>query len=144
MTTISPSPHIYQSCAAHAFSICRICGFFSVTLDLDSAKLLAAVPVSSHLNCCNSFLHGIADIGTDLTKLQHIQSRLVHVVTKSPPFTRSVPLLYCLYWLPVKCRIFFKISLLTYKTLHDKIDCFSSLHVCSITPTLFTEIKQRN
>ena len=41
-------------------------------------------------------------------------------MTKSPPFTRSVPLLRSLHWLPVKFRILFKIRLLTYKTLHEK------------------------
>ena len=41
-------------------------------------------------------------------------------VTKSPPFTHSVPLLHSLHWLPVQFRILFKISLLTYKTIHQK------------------------
>ena len=41
----------------------RICCHF----DLDSAKLLATVLVSSRLNYCNSLLYGIADI--DLTRL---------------------------------------------------------------------------
>ena len=50
-----------------------------------------------------------------LTKLHCIHNRLAHLVTKSPPFTRSVPLLRSLHWLPVRFRILFKISLLTYK-----------------------------
>ena len=45
-------------------------------------------------------LSGIAE--TDLTKLKCVLNRLTHVVTKSPPFTRSVPLLRSLHWLPVK------------------------------------------
>ena len=57
---------------------------------------------------------------TDLTKLQRVLNRLARVVTKSPPFTRSVPLLRSLHWLPVKYRVHFKICLLTYKVLHDK------------------------
>ena len=67
---------------------------------------------------CNSFLYDIADM--DVTKLQRVQIRLARIVTKSPPFTRSVPLLRSLHWLPVKFRILFKISLLTYKTIHEK------------------------
>ena len=47
-------------------------------------------------------------------------SRLARVVTKSPPFTDSVPLLHSLYWLPVKYRVHFKICLLTYKALHEE------------------------
>ena len=70
------------------------------------------------LDHCNSLLCGI--VGVDFTKVQHVQNRLARIVTKSPSFTRSVPLLCSLHWLPVKLRISFKISLLIYKTLHEK------------------------
>ena len=59
-------------------------------LDVESAKLLATGLVSSRLDYCNSLLYGI-DI--DLTKLQHVQNQLACLVTKSPPFTCSLPLL---------------------------------------------------
>ena len=87
-------------------------------LDLDSAKLLATALVSSRLDYCNSLSYGFADI--DLTRLQRVQNQLAHLVTKSPPFTRSIPLLRSLHWLPVRFRILFKINLLTYKTLREK------------------------
>ena len=61
---------------------------------------------------------GIAD--TDVTKLQRVQNRLACIVTKSPPFTRSLPLLRSHHWSPVRFRILFKIKLLTYKTLREK------------------------
>ena len=64
-------------------------------LDLDSAKYLANALVSSRLDYCNSLLSGIAE--TDLTKLQLVLNRLARVVTKSPPFTHSVPLLRSLH-----------------------------------------------
>ena len=87
-------------------------------LDLDSAKLLATALVSSRLDYCNSFLCGIADI--DLSRLQRVQNQLARLVTKSPPFNRSIPLLRSVHWLPVRFRIDFKINLLTYKTLREK------------------------
>ena len=74
--------------------------------------------MSSRFDYCNSVLSGIAE--TDLTKLQRVLNRLARVVTKSPPFTRSVPLLHSLHWLPVKYRVHFKICLLTYKALHEE------------------------
>ena len=86
------------------------------------AKLLANALVSSCLDYCNSLLHGIVD--TDLTKLQPVQNWLVSTVTKSPPLTCSVLLLLSLHWLPVKLRKVFEISLLTYKTLHEKQPVF--------------------
>ena len=71
--------------------------------------------------------HWIATQSTPLNsthKLQCVQNRLAHVVTKSPPFTPSVSLLHFLHWLVVKFRIVFKISFLTYKTLHEKHPVF--------------------
>ena len=87
-----------SSCIYHIRDLRRI----RRHLDLDSAKLLANALVSSRLDYCNSLLSGIAE--TDLTKLQRVLNRLARVVTKSPPFTRSVPLL----------------RLLTYKALHEE------------------------
>ena len=57
---------------------------------------------------------------SDFTKLQHVQNRLARILTKSPPFTRSVTLPYSLHWLTVKFRSVLKIYLLTYKTLLEK------------------------
>ena len=76
--------------------------------------------------------------GTDVTKPQHIQNRLARLVTKLPPFTRSVPLFCSLHWLSVRFRIFFKISLLTYRRLHVKQPVYlhsmfaASLPSCSL------------
>lgn len=105
---------IRKSCLYHIRDLRRIRRY----LNLDSAKLLAHALVSSRLDYCNSLLFGIAD--KDLSILQRIQNRLARVVTKSPPLTRSTPLLRSLHWLPVKFRINFKICLLTYKTLTEQ------------------------
>ena len=99
---------ICSSCIYHILDLRRI----RRRLDLDIVKLLANALVSSRLDYCNSLLSEIAE--TDLTKLQSVLNRLARVVTKSPPFPRSVPLLRSLHWLPVKYRVHFKICLLTY------------------------------
>ena len=75
-------------------------------------------------------LSGITD--TDVAKRQYVQNQLARVVTKLPPFTRSVPLLCSLHWLPVKFRVDFKICLLTYKTLSEKQPVY--LHSLFATP----------
>ena len=109
--------HISAICSSYIYHIqdlrciCR-------HLDLDRAKLLANALVSSCLGYCNSLLSGIAE--TDLTTLQRILNRLARVVTKSLSFTRSVPLLRSLHWIPVKYSVHFKIFLLTYKALHEE------------------------
>ena len=100
LTEISPSAYMYQQSVARVFTICGICGVFAVILFLDSAKLLPTALVFSCLDYCYSPWYGIADI--DLTRIQHVQNRLALIVTKSPPFSRRVPLLRSLHWLPVK------------------------------------------
>ena len=105
---------ICSSCIYHIRDLRRI----RRHLNLKSAKLLANGLVSSRFDYCNCLLSAIAE--TDLTKLQRVLNHLAHVVTKSPPFTRSVPLLHSLHWLPVKYRVHFKICLLTYKALHEE------------------------
>ena len=62
---------------------------------------------SVHSYICTSHLFDIADI--ELNKLQWVQNRLAHVVTNSPPFAHSVPLLSFFYCVRVKFRIDFKI-----------------------------------
>ena len=64
-------------------------------LDLDSAKLLATALVSSRLEYCNPLFYGTADI--DYARLRRVQNQLARLVTKSPPFTRCIPLLRSLY-----------------------------------------------
>ena len=105
---------VCNSCFYHMLDLRRI----RRHLDLDSAKLLATALMSSRLDYCNSLLYGIADI--DLTRLQRVKNKVARLVTKSPPSTRSIPLLRSLHWLPVRFRILFKINLLTYKTLREK------------------------
>ena len=104
---------ICSSCFYHIWDLWRI----HHCLHLDHAKLLATALLSSCLHYCNSHLHGI--VYSDLTKLQRIQNQLACV-----PLTRSVALLWFLHWLPVKFSILFKISLLTYKSLHEKRACY--------------------
>ena len=121
---------------SHISAICSSCIYcirdlrrIRCHLDLDSAKLLVNALVCSRLDYCNSLLSGIAK--TDLTKLQSTLNRLAHVVTKSPPFTRSVPLPRSLHWLPVKYRVHFKICLLTCKALHEE----QPVYLCSLIAT---------
>ena len=109
-------------------------------LDLDSAKLLATALVSSRLDYCNSLLYGIADI--DLTRIQLVQKQLASLVKKSPPFTRSIPLLRSLHWLPVRFRILFKINLLTYKTLRENQPVY--LHSMLATSIPFRSLRSNN
>ena len=95
---------------SHISVVCNSCFYhmrdlrrFRRHLDLDRAKLLATALVSSCLDYCNSLVYGIADF--DFTRLRRVQNQLARLVTKSPPFTHSIPPLRSLHWLPVRFRI---------------------------------------
>ena len=78
-------------------------------------------------------MYGIADI--DLTRLQRVRNQLVRLVTKSPLFTRSIPLLRSLHWLPVRFRILFKSNLLTCKTLREKQPVYLHSMLVTLIPS---------
>ena len=120
LTKTSNSVRIYQQCAAHAFTICGICGVSTVTL----------IWIVEN---CTSLLYGITDM--DVTKLQRVQNRLPRIVAKSLPFIHNVPLLRFLHWLPVKFRLVFKISLLTYKTIHEKQSVYLHSMLAALLPS---------
>ena len=66
------------------------------------------------------------------------------LATKSPPFTRSLPLLRSLHWLPVRFKILFlRYQFVDLQNPAWKAACLSSLYACGINPFPFTEIKQQ-
>ena len=109
--------HISQTCRAcfhHILDLRRI----RKSLFLDLAKQIAvALVVSSKLDYCNSIFHNMPE--KDIARLQRVQNCLARVVTNAPRFSRSVPILKRLHWLPVKFRIHFKICAITFRTLKE-------------------------
>ena len=97
--------HISQTCRACFYHISDLRPIRK-SLSLDLAKQIAVALVSSKLDYCNSLFHNMP--GKDIARLQRVQNCLARVVTKAPRFSRSVPILKRLNWLPVKFRIHFK------------------------------------
>ena len=105
---------------------------YSVTGALELAKQIAVARVSSNLDYCKSRFHNMSV--NDFARLQRVESCLVRVTIKSPHFTRSVPILKRLHWLPVISRIIFKICTMTFRTLQYNTTAemlkISTLHKC--------------
>ena len=102
-------------------------------LDLDSAKLLQLLscPVISiiTIHFCMVLLT-VTSLG-----FKRVQNRLARLVTESPLFTRSLPLLRSLHWLSVRFRILSKINLLTYKILHVKQSAYLHSMLAALLPS---------
>ncbi len=86
-------------------------------LDLHSATILANSLVTSKLYC-NSLLYGLPK--SSIQRLQRVQNSLARVVIPSTRCSdHTTPVLKRHHWLPVAQRINFKISVITFKVLHN-------------------------
>ena len=115
--------HILQTCCCcfyHVQDLRRTCRSLAVAKKLWQLHLLAV-----HLTIAIPFIiiYNVNYINNNLKyilKLQLVQNYLARVVTRSPCFSHSVPLLKSLHWLPVQYRIIFKICTITYEVLSSK------------------------
>ena len=93
----------------------RNIAFIRKYLNEDTLKMLIHNHVISRLHYCNSIYYRLPNIL--MKKLQNIQNRAARPIKKIPLREKITPALIELHWLPMKARIIYKISLLTYKAL---------------------------
>ena len=72
--------------------------------------------MSTRLDYCNSLMYGIAD-GL-MQRLQAVQNAATRLITDARWRDHISPALRQLYWLPVRQRVQFKLSVLVFKALH--------------------------
>ena len=108
------SPADYQTIWSY-FYPSKVLSSIRRFISLSVAKTIAIALVSSRLSYCNSLLYNTAN--KDIAKLQCVQNCLARVVTRSPRFSRSVPLLKLLHWVRVHYHIIFKKFTITYQAL---------------------------
>ena len=128
--------HMYLQSAVHVYTTSGIYGIVAITLIWIAQNCLRML-VSRRLYYCNSLLSGVAE--TDITKL-HILNHLACVVTKSPSFTRSVPLLRSLHWLPVIYTPFQDLLADVQGSLRGTT-CLPSLLDCYFSSIMLTEVR---
>ena len=87
------------------------------SLTTDSAKSIARSLIGGRLEYANASLVSISDKNTK--RLQRIQNTLTRVVTRQCGRISISKTLKELHWLPVKCRIDFKVATTTYKLLES-------------------------
>ena len=81
----------------------------------DLEKLIHAF-ISSRLDYCNSLFSTLSR--SSLHRLQLVQNAAARLLTNTFRRAHITPVLAALHWLPIECRIVFKISLITYKAIH--------------------------
>ncbi len=109
--------HVNMLCKSgyyHLRNIARI----RKCLSYDALQTIIHSLISSRLDYCNSLLAGVPKCL--LQKVQYVQNSAARLLSGTRKYDHITPILKSLHWLPVECRIDFKILLLTYKGLHGK------------------------
>ena len=78
--------------------------------------------VVSRLDMGNSLWIGLPR--TQIERLQRIQNSAARVITLSKKSSHITPILQELHWLPVSCRIVYKLLLFVFKSLKDSAPAF--------------------
>ena len=98
-------------------------------LTQESLATVAHAFVTSRIDYCNSLLYDISHY--NINRLQRIQNSTACVVTITQKYAHITLMLQKLHWLPVRQHIYFKILLITYKSINDMVPEYLSELVSS-------------
>jgi len=101
-----------KSANFHLHNLCRIKRY----LDMDTMKIVVHASITSRLDYANSLLCNVPY--STIKPLQQIQNSAARLITSTRRYDHITPVLKSLHWLPVDCRIVFKVLLFTYKSLN--------------------------
>ena len=75
--------------------------------------------ITSRIDYCNSLLNNTS--ANNISRLQRMHNAAARLILCRPRTDRATPLLRKLHWLPVACRIQYKILLFSYKITHRHV-----------------------
>ena len=75
--------------------------------------------MTMHVDYCNALLAGIPQYQAQ--RIQRILNAAARLIYHCPRISHITPILIALHWLPIKCRVEFKIALLVYKALNSMV-----------------------
>ena len=97
--------------------VCKACNFHLYRLSsirryitTDAARSVVQALITSRLDYCNSLLANLTN--TQMKRLKSIQHKAARLVTRTPLREHITPVLKQLHWLPVECRITYKLMVL--------------------------------
>jgi len=110
---------VIRSCSYHTCALRHI----RPLLTLDVANMIGHSTVSSRLDYANALLHGTSAY---INRLQVVQNSLVRTVCQAPQSASATELHRQLHLLPVRQRISYKVTVITYKTCSTSILAYLS------------------
>ena len=80
-----------------------------------AAIIFANAFIHSRMDYCNNLFYGLPKYS--INRLQRIQNSVARIVTRTSRLSNITPILKSLHWLPVQCRINFKLCCITHRAL---------------------------
>ena len=114
-TKFTMEPHINKTMQIDFLKIRQI-SYCRKFLTPSAAKTLIHAYITSTLDYCNGLLHGLPR--NVVAKLQSILNTAARLVTKTRKYEHITPVMINLHWIPIQCKIQFKLLLLIFKSLH--------------------------
>ena len=114
--TMSMKDHISRVCQSAFYHLRRIAEIRHC-LTRSAAENLIHDLITSRLDFCNSLLVGLPS--SAIKRLQAVQNAAARLLMGIRKFDHISPTLHELHWLPVHCRVQYKILLLAFKALHN-------------------------
>lgn len=114
--TMSMKDHISRVCQSAFYHLRRIAEIRHC-LTRSAAENLIHALITSRLDFCNSLLVGLPS--SAIKRLQAVQNAAARLLMGIRKFDHISPTLHELHWLPVHCRVQYKILLLAFKALHN-------------------------
>ncbi len=92
--------------------------------------------ITSRLDYCNALLYGTVRLQLTLPVYrQRIHNTAARLIMRSPRSDSAKPLLRELHWLPIVCRVDFKLLVFTYTAMHNNAPVYLCELVCPYQPT---------
>lgn len=133
--TLSFNNHVSNICKTSLYHI-RSLRHIRPSLNTDVAKTIGSAIIGSRLDYANSLLYNTSK--SNINKLQKVQNLLAKIVLNRPTninrHQHNSELLQKLHWLPVKHRIDYKLSVLTYRSLNGTTANYLSTLITPYSP----------
>ena len=100
-----------SACSFHMRNINQISRF----LPRPTKESVVNVLVTPRLDYCNALLYGTSTV--NIARLQRIHNTAARMIMRSPRSDSATPLLREVHWLPIVCRVDFKLLVFTYKAI---------------------------
>ena len=132
-TLIDMKKQVSQTISTCSIYLRNINNQISCFLPRPTKERVVNAIITSRLDYCGAILYGTSAV--NIARLQRIHNTAARLIMRSPRSDSATPLLRELHWLPIVCRVDFKLLLFIYKAMHNDKPVYLCELVCPYQPT---------